>query len=38
MSFKEFMDEWVIKQFSDQFRDFGLDYSWYWAEFVNELN
>jgi toluene monooxygenase system protein A len=37
MSFKEFMDEWVIKQFSDQFRDFGLDYPWYWDEF-NELN
>jgi toluene monooxygenase system protein A len=38
MSFKEFMDEWVIKQFSEQFRDFGLDYPWYWEEFVNELN
>ncbi|ABD09600.1 toluene 4-monooxygenase protein A [Frankia casuarinae] len=37
MSFKEFIEEWVIKQFSDQFRDFGLEYPWYWEEFVNEL-
>jgi toluene monooxygenase system protein A len=37
MSFKEFMEDWVIKQFADQFRDFGLDHPWYWDQFINEL-
>lgn len=38
MSFKEFMDEWIVKQFKDQFRDFGLDLPWYWDIFLEELN
>ncbi|MGH3802191.1 MAG: aromatic/alkene/methane monooxygenase hydroxylase/oxygenase subunit alpha [Pseudonocardiaceae bacterium] len=37
-SFKEFMEEWIVKQFLDQFRDFGLEPSWYWDEFLKELN
>jgi toluene monooxygenase system protein A len=37
MSFKEFIEDWVVKQFADQFRDFGLEYPWYWEEFINEL-
>jgi toluene monooxygenase system protein A len=37
-SFKEFMNEWIIKQFVDQFRDFGLERPWYWdEEFLGEL-
>jgi toluene monooxygenase system protein A len=38
MSFKEFMEEWIIKQFTDQFRDFGLELPWYWADFTKELD
>jgi toluene monooxygenase system protein A len=38
MSFKEFMEEWIIKQFLDQFRDFGLEKPWYWDIFLDELN
>lgn len=38
-SFKEFMEEWIVKQFLDQFRDFGLEPSWYWEDhFLKELN
>ena len=37
MSFKEFIEDWVVKQFADQFRDFGLEFPWYWDEFINEL-
>jgi toluene monooxygenase system protein A len=38
-SFKEFMEEWIIKQFLDQFRDFGLEPSWYWEDhFLAELD
>lgn len=38
-SFKEFMEEWVNKQFLDQFRDFGLERPWYWDEhYLPELN
>lgn len=37
-SFKEFMNEFIIKQFMDQFRDFGLERPWYWDEhFLSEL-
>lgn len=38
MSFKEFNEEWIIKQFLDQFRDFGLEKPWYWEQFLAELN
>ena len=38
-SFKEFMQEWIVKQFLDQFRDFGLEPSWYWEDhFLKELD
>ncbi|MDA8070237.1 MAG: YHS domain-containing protein [Actinomycetota bacterium] len=38
-SFKEFMNEWIVKQFMDQFRDFGMDLPWYWEEhFLSELD
>jgi toluene monooxygenase system protein A len=37
-SFKEFMTEWIIKQFLNQFRDLGLEKPWYWDEhFIPEL-
>lgn len=29
-SLSEFMNEWIIKQFLDQFRDMGLEKPWYW--------
>lgn len=38
MSFKEFMEEWIIKQFMDQFRDFGTELPWYWDIFLDELD
>ena len=38
MSFKEFIQDWVVKQFAEQFRDYGLDFPWYWDEFINELD
>jgi toluene monooxygenase system protein A len=38
MSFKEFMREWIVKQFTDQFRDFGLRLPWYWEQFLGELD
>ncbi|WP_040790839.1 aromatic/alkene/methane monooxygenase hydroxylase/oxygenase subunit alpha [Nocardia paucivorans] len=37
MSFKEFIEDWVVQQFADQFRDFGLEYPWYWEQFIEEL-
>lgn len=37
-SFKEFMLEWIVKQFSDQFRDLGMDRPWYWDLFIQELD
>jgi len=38
MSFKEFMLEWIVKQFTDQFRDLGLERPWYWDLFLQELD
>ena len=38
MSFKEFMLEWIVKQFLDQFRDLGLERPWYWDLFLQELD
>jgi toluene monooxygenase system protein A len=38
MSFKEFMQEWIVKQFLDQFRDLGMDPPWYWDDFIEELD
>lgn len=38
-SFKEFMSEFIVKQFLEQFRDFGLEKPWYWDEyFLPELD
>lgn len=38
-SFKEFMEEWINKQFVDQFRDLGLQKPWYWdSHYLKELN
>ena len=37
-SFKEFMLEWIINQFLDQFRDLGLERPWYWDQFIDELD
>jgi len=38
MSFREFMLEWIVKQFSDQLRDLGLERPWYWDPFLQELD
>lgn len=38
MSFKEFMEEWIIRQFMDQIEDLGLEKPWYWDTFLDELN
>jgi len=38
MSFKEFMEEWIIRQFMDQFRDLGMETPWYWDTFLAELD
>lgn len=38
-SFKEFMNEWIVKQFLDQIREAGLDKPWYWDDhFLPELD
>jgi toluene monooxygenase system protein A len=38
MSSKEFMLEWIVKQFIDQFRDLGLERPWCWDLFMQELD
>ena len=37
MSFKEFMHEWVIKQFARQLNDIGLEKPWYWDLFLDDI-
>jgi len=38
-SFKEFMNEFIVKQFLDQFRDLGLEKPWYWDDhFIPEID
>jgi len=37
-SFKEFMEEWVIEQFTKNLADFELDRPWFWDQFVEELD
>jgi toluene monooxygenase system protein A len=32
------MEEWIVKQFLDQFRDFGMEKPWYWDQFIDELS
>lgn len=37
-SFKEFMEEFIVRQFMDQFRDFGMDLPWFWNDhFLKEM-
>lgn len=38
LSFKEFMLEWIVKQFNDQLHDLGLERPWYWELFLQELD
>lgn len=37
-SFKEFMEEWIVKQFERDIYDLGLERPWYWDIFLEELN
>lgn len=37
MSFKEFMQEWVIEQYLDSLKRYGLEKPWYWNYFLQEL-
>ena len=36
-SFKEFMGEWISRQFLDQFKQLGMSGPWYWQSFLDEL-
>lgn len=36
MSFKEFMDEWIINQFMQNIEGIGLKKPWYWDQFIYE--
>ena len=38
LSFKEFMNEWIIVQFERAILDLGLDRPWYWDAFIKELD
>ena len=38
MSFKEFMEEWIIAQFERLMYDLGYELPWYWDTFLEELN
>ena len=37
-SFKEFMDEWVIEQFTKNLAEFDLEKPWFWDLFLDELD
>jgi toluene monooxygenase system protein A len=37
MSFKEFMQEWVIEQYLESLQRYGLKKPWYWDYFLEEL-
>jgi toluene monooxygenase system protein A len=37
-SFKEFMEEWIVKQFERALLDTGLERPWFWDQFLDELN
>ena len=37
-SFKEFMQEWIVGQFTRQIQDVGLSLPWYWDEFLRQLD
>jgi len=36
-SFKEYVTEFVVKQFERQLKDLGLDVPWYWSYFLNDI-
>lgn len=38
MSYKEFMEEWIIDQFIRTIEDYGLRKPWYWDEFIQGLD
>lgn len=38
MSFKEFMQEWIVTQFVENLEDHGLQKPWYWEQFLYELD
>ncbi len=38
LSFKEFMQEWVIDQYLDSLSQLGLKKPWYWEEFLSALD
>jgi len=38
LSFKEFMEEWILNQFQRTLTTFGLKRPWYWETFINELD
>ncbi len=37
-SLKEFMEEWVIDQFTRNLEALGLDKPWYWDIFLDDIN
>jgi toluene monooxygenase system protein A len=37
-SFKEFVEEWVVDQFSSSLRQYGLRRPWYWETFTKSLD
>jgi toluene monooxygenase system protein A len=37
-SFKEFMQEWVVDQFVQTLREYGLQRPWYWETFLSSLD
>jgi toluene monooxygenase system protein A len=38
LSYKEFMQEWIVDQFVASLEDYGLEKPWYWSEFMEKLN
>lgn len=37
-SFKEFVQEWIVEQFSEQLRRVGLALPWYWSTFERSID
>lgn len=37
-SYKEFMQEWIVKQFVRTLEDYGLKKPWYWDDFIEGLD
>ncbi len=38
ISFREFMEEWVLIQFQETLKQYGLKLPWYWELFLEELD